>query len=207
LQEEVGLEAIMRTRCSPGLITREFHGNFTYQEPDILVLPNVPRNGSYCIDLSIERELQGDFAYMQTCMLFTTCFGERCIRVMTVALPIAKGLSEVFQSADQVGIARALTHQGNRNIYIYIYTEQLINEVFLAIDRTVSSNLQSGRQFLIHSVLSVMDSYNKEVKGSSSPTQLNICRSLSMLPALVLGILKSVSFFFLFFSLKNIPML
>jgi protein transport protein SEC24 len=196
----------MRTRCSPGIVTREFHGNFTYQEPDILVLPNVPRNGSYCIDLSIERELQGDFAYMQTCMLFTTCFGERCIRVMTMALPIARGLSEVFQSADQVGIARALTHQGNRNIYIY--TEQLINGILLAIDRAISSNLQNGRQFLIHSALSIMDSYNKEIKRSSSPTQLNICRSLSMLPALVLGILKSVSFFFfLFFYLKNIPML
>ncbi|KAI8875971.1 protein transport protein SEC24 [Backusella circina FSU 941] len=174
LQEEIGLEAIMRTRCSPGLVAKEFHGNFTYQEPDILVLPNVPRDGSYCIDLSIERELQGDFAYMQTCMLFTTSFGERCIRVMTISLPIAKGYSEIFQSADQVGIVRALTHQ--------------------AINRAVSNNLQNGKQFLVNSVLSIMDAYTKEILGSNSATQLKICRSLSMLPALILGVLKSEMF-------------
>jgi protein transport protein SEC24 len=112
VKEEIGLEAIIRTRCSPGLVCKSFHGNFSFQEPDIMVLPTVPRDASYCVDLSIERELQGDLAYIQTCMLFTTSFGERCIRVMTTCLPVTRKITEVFYNVDQLSSVRAMAYQG-----------------------------------------------------------------------------------------------
>lgn len=112
MKEEIGLEAIIRTRCSPGLVCKSYHGNFSFQEPDIFVLPNVPRDASYCVDLAIERELQGDLAYVQTCMLFTTSFGERCIRVMTTCLPVTKKITDVFYAADQSSCVRAMAYQG-----------------------------------------------------------------------------------------------
>lgn len=112
IKEEIGLEAIIRTKCSPGIVCKSYHGNFSFQEPDILVLPNVPRDGSYCTDLAIERELQGEYAYVQTCMLFTTCFGERCIRVMTTCIPVTKRVTDVYYAADQLSCVRSLAYQG-----------------------------------------------------------------------------------------------
>lgn len=108
----MGLEAIIRTKCSPGLVCKSFHGNFTLQAPDILVLPNVPKDGSYCIDLAIEGELPGDLAYIQTCMLYTSTFGERLIRVMTTCLPVVRDVSKVFYNADQFSLIRSMAHQG-----------------------------------------------------------------------------------------------
>lgn len=95
--------------------------------PDILVLPNVPRDASYCIDLCIERELQGDLAYMQTCMLYTSSLGERFIRVMTTCLPITRKITELFYAVDQQSAVRAMTYQGKfivkirKSIYLKLH--------------------------------------------------------------------------------------
>ena len=112
LSEEIGLEAVLRTRCSQGIVCRAFYGNCTTRIPDIMALPNVPRDQSYCIELGIEEEIQSSFAHFQTAMLYTTCFGERRIRVMNLCLPVTKSISELYSSVDQVAIARTLCHQG-----------------------------------------------------------------------------------------------
>jgi protein transport protein SEC24 len=127
IKEEIGLEAIVRTRCSPGLIAKSYHGNFSFQEPDILVLPNVPRDSSYCVDLTIDRELQSDLAYIQTCMLFTTSFGERCIRVMTTCLLVTKKITDVFCFADQSSCVRAMAYQGNQKKKKNCFSELVFN--------------------------------------------------------------------------------
>lgn len=116
--EQIGLEAVMRTRCSPGLVCHAFHGNCTTRVPDIMALPNVPRDQSYCIELNLEDDIQSSHVYFQTALLYTTCFGERRIRVINLCLPVARTLPEVFSSVDQVAIARALCHEG-KSITIY----------------------------------------------------------------------------------------
>jgi protein transport protein SEC24 len=112
LSEEIGLEAVMRTRCSPGIICKSFYGNCTTRVPDIMALPNVPRDQSYCIELAIEEDIQSSHAYFQTALLYTTCFGERRIRVMNLCLPVTKSISELYASTNQIAIARTLCHQG-----------------------------------------------------------------------------------------------
>jgi protein transport protein SEC24 len=112
VREEIGLEAIVRTKCSPGLVCKAYHGNFSFQEPDILVLPNVPRDASYCIDLGIESDLPNNLAVIQTCMLFTSTKGERLIRVMTTCLPVTRKIAEVFYAVDQLSLAKAMVCQG-----------------------------------------------------------------------------------------------
>lgn len=112
LSEEIGLEAVMRTRCSEGIICKAFYGNFTTRVPDVMALPNVPRGQSYCVELDLEEDIQSSCVFFQTALLYTTCFGERRIRVMNLCLPVTKSMSELYSSADQVIIARALCHQG-----------------------------------------------------------------------------------------------
>lgn len=195
VKEEIGLEAIIRTKCSPGLVCKSYHGNFSFQEPDILVLPNVPRDGSYCVDLSIERELQGDLAYVQTCMLFTTSFGERCIRVMTTCLPVTRKITDIFYSADQLSCVRSLAYQG---IFFneIVEADYLTYIFYLAIDKAVTFKVRDGKEYLIQKTIAVCSAYSKEIIGiaPSKNSQLNVCRSLSLLPALTLALIKSVSF-------------
>ncbi|KAL7316195.1 COPII subunit, variant 4 [Mucor circinelloides] len=174
--EEIGLEAIVRTKCSPGLACKLYHGNFSFQLPDILVLPNVPRDASYCIDLSIEKELQGDLAYFQTCMLYTSSAGERFIRVMTTCLPVTRKITELFYAVDQQSAVRAMAFQ--------------------ALDKAVTLKIRDGKEYLAQKTMAICNAYSKEVVGivPSKSAQLNVCRSLSLLPAMMLALLKSEAF-------------
>lgn len=175
LSEQVGLEAVMRTRCSPGIVCRAFYGNCTTRVPDIMALPNVPRDQSYCIDLGIEEDIQGSFVHFQTALLYTTCFGERRIRVMNLCLPVTKSISELYSSVDQVALARAICHQ--------------------ATDKGANGKLRDGREYLSKQVVDVCSGYAKEVIGvSSANSQLTVCRELNVLPLLILGVLKTEAF-------------
>ncbi|KAF7721635.1 COPII subunit [Apophysomyces ossiformis] len=176
LGEKIGLEAVMRTRCSPGLVCKAFYGNCTTRVPDVMALPNVPRNQLYCVDIGIEEDIQSPVVFFQTALLYTTCFGERRIRVMNLCLPVTKNLGEVFSSADQVAVARALCHQ--------------------AIDKAATRKLREGRALLSEQTAAICSAYNVHVLGKPNPIagNLSICRNLSLLPLLVLGVLKNETF-------------
>ncbi|KAI8358418.1 hypothetical protein BD560DRAFT_437722 [Blakeslea trispora] len=178
IKEQIGLEAIARTRCSPGLVCSAYYGNFSFQEPDILVMPNVSRDGSYCIDLAIDKDIQDNFVSIQTCMLLTTSQGQRIIRVMTTCLPVTKQVTELFYSADQLSVIRSLAYQ--------------------ALEKASTRKLKDGKDHLIRQTVDICRSYTKEVVGiaPSKSMQLNLCRSLSLLPAIALAILKTEAFNF-----------
>ncbi|KAI8350611.1 Sec23/Sec24 trunk domain-containing protein [Choanephora cucurbitarum] len=178
MKEQIGLEAIVRTRCSPGLVCSAYYGNFSFQEPDILVLPNVSRDGSFCMDLMIDRDIQEEFVSIQTCMLLTTSEGERIIRVMTTCLPVTKYVTELFYSADQFSIARSLAYQ--------------------ALERASTRKIKDGKDYLTRRTVDICRSYSKEVIGllPQKSMQLNVCRSLNLLPAMILAILKTEAFNF-----------
>ncbi|KAI9481440.1 MAG: hypothetical protein EXX96DRAFT_566720 [Benjaminiella poitrasii] len=175
LSEQIGLEAVMRTRCSQGIVCHAFFGNCTTRIPDIMALPNVPRDQSYCIELAIEEEIKSSYVYFQTALLYTTCFGERRIRVMNLCLPVTKSISELYTSINQVALARTLCHQ--------------------ALDKGANGKLRDGRDYLSKSTVDIFGAYGKEVMGiSSANAQLTVCRPLSLLPLLVLGLLKTEAF-------------
>jgi hypothetical protein len=65
----------------------------------------------------------------------------------------------------------------------------------LAIDKAVTIKIRDGKEHLIQRTLDICSAYSKEVIGvvPSKSSQLGLCRSLSLLPALTLALLKSVS--------------
>lgn len=67
----------------------------------------------------------------------------------------------------------------------------------LAIDKAVTFKVRDGKEYLIQKALDICRAYSREVIGitPSKNTQMNICRSLSLLPAMILALIKSVGFF------------
>ncbi|KAI8976442.1 Sec23/Sec24 trunk domain-containing protein [Pilobolus umbonatus] len=172
LSEKIGLEAVMRTRCSQGIVCRSFFGNCTTRVPDIMALPNVPRDQSYCVELGIEEDITTPFVYFQTALLYTTCSSERRLRIMNLCLPVARSLSEVFSSANQVAIARVLCHR--------------------ALDKAVNYKLRDGRDLLAQQCTEIFSQYKKEMASTAATaSQLTISQEMNLLPLLVLGLIKS----------------
>lgn len=65
----------------------------------------------------------------------------------------------------------------------------------IAIDKAITFKVRDGKDYLIRKTLAVCGAYKREVVGMppSKAHQLSVCRSLSMLPAMTLALIKSVS--------------
>ncbi|CAB5132532.1 hypothetical protein RhiirA5_364598 [Rhizophagus irregularis] len=174
LASPVALEAVMRVRASKGIRMTAFHGNFFVRQTDLLALPNVSRDHSYTIEVGIEENITTPTVCFQTALLHTTCFGERRIRVLTLALPVTNSISEVFTSADQIAITTLLANK--------------------AVERSLSSKLEDARDALTNKMIDILGVYKSALTGSQSGAspQLQICDNLKLLPLLSLGLLKHV---------------
>lgn len=114
LEEQIGLEAVIRIRVSKGLRMTEYHGNFFTRSTDLLALPNVPRDQNYCVELAIEEDIKTPTVCFQTALLHTSCTGERRIRVVTLCLPVEHDISKLYSSANQTAIAAYLGAKGKQ---------------------------------------------------------------------------------------------
>lgn len=65
----------------------------------------------------------------------------------------------------------------------------------IALDKAVTLKIRDGKEYLTQKTMAICNAYSKEVVGivPSKSAQLNVCRSLSLLPAMMLALLKSVS--------------
>lgn len=187
------LEAVMRVRASRGqynirpfclyraypviigLRMSSFHGNFFVRSTDLLAMPAVPLDQSYAIEIQIEETINTPFVVFQTAVLHTTCYGERRIRVVTLALPTTSSLSEVFASADQVAIATFFANK--------------------AVERSLTHKLEDARDLIQKSLIDILIAYKTSMTsgGAGASAQLAISENLKMLPVLTLGLLKNVS--------------
>ncbi|KAL4071423.1 Sec23/Sec24 trunk domain-containing protein [Scleroderma yunnanense] len=168
------LEAVMRVRASKGLRMASFHGNFFVRSTDLLAMPAVPTDQSYAIEVQIEDTITAPFVVFQTAVLHTTCYGERRIRVISLALPTTSSLSEVFASADQVAIATFLANK--------------------AVERSLTHKLEDSRDAIMQKLVEILSSYKSSMTaaGAGASAQLAISENLKLLPILVLGLLKNV---------------
>ncbi|KAJ3516013.1 hypothetical protein NLJ89_g1396 [Agrocybe chaxingu] len=174
LAQPIMLEAVMRVRASRGLRMASFHGNFFVRSTDLLAMPAVPQDQSYAIEVQIEEAITTPFVVFQTAVLHTTCYGERRIRVITLAVPTTTNLSEVYASADQIAI---VTYFANK-----------------AVERSLTHKLEDSRDYIFAKLVEILVAYKTSMtsSGAGASAQLAISDNLKMLPVLVLGLLKNV---------------
>lgn len=172
LSMDIALEAVLRVRASTGVRMSAFFGNFFNRSSDLCSFPTFPRDQSYCIEVAIEEQILKPVVYFQAAVLHSTCFGERRIRVMNLAIPTSSKLDDVYASADQLAITNYFTHK--------------------AVEKALSSSLPDARNYLVKSVVDVLNIYRKELVGGnvagSSPLQIST--NLRMLPLLMFSLTK-----------------
>ncbi|OLL24308.1 Protein transport protein sec24 [Neolecta irregularis DAH-3] len=169
LSMEIQLEAVMRVRGAVGLRMSAFYGNFFNRSSDLCAFPSFPRDQSYVVEVSIDEDLKSPFVCIQTAVLHSTCHGERRIRVLTMAIPTAKTLNEVYASADQVAIAAYMTHR--------------------AVERALASKLEEARESIVKTIAGICETYKKNISGGIS---LQLPNNLKLLPLLALGLYKHI---------------
>ncbi|KAF7517640.1 hypothetical protein G7054_g13746 [Neopestalotiopsis clavispora] len=170
LSSEIGLEAVLRVRATTGLRMSTFYGNFFNRSSDLCAFPAFPRDQCYVVEVAIDETLQKNYVCLQAGVLYTTCNGERRIRVMTLAIPTTTNLADVYASADQCAITTYFSHK--------------------AVERALSSGLDAARDALQSKLIELLQTFKKEIGGGGAGLQFPA--NLRGLPALFLGLIKNV---------------
>ena len=173
LSSEIGLEAVLRVRATTGLRMSTFYGNFFNRSSDLCAFPAFPRDQCYVVEVAIDETIQKNFVCLQAGVLYTTCNGERRIRVMTLAIPTTTNIADIYASADQCAVTTYFSHK--------------------AVERALSSGLDAARDALQTKLTELLQTFKKELAGGSmGGSGLQFPANLRGLPILFLGLIKNI---------------
>lgn len=125
-------------------------------------------------DRLIAQPLAVPFVVFQTAVLHTTSFGERRIRVVTLALPTTNSMSELFGSVDQIALTTLLANK--------------------AVERSLQAKIEDARDAVTNKLVDILGVYKQTMTsaGSGASPQLVTAENMKHLPLLLLGLTKHV---------------
>lgn len=168
-----GLEAVMRVRCSQGLQVHDYAGNFCKQTPTDVDLPAIDCDKTIMVSFKHDDKLQdGSECCFQCALLYTTLYGQRRIRITTLALSCTTVLSNVFRGADL-------------DAQFAYYLKQAAKEV-------PAAPLSQVREEMTNFCVTTLSAYRKFCATASSSGQLILPEALKLLPLYTLALTKSV---------------
>eukprot|EP00941_MAST-03F_sp_MAST-3F-sp1_P005150 g5150.t1 len=182
-----GFEAVMRVRCAKGMSVKNFHGNFFIRGTDLLALPNVTEDSTFTVGIKHEQPttvLDSRCMYVQSALLYTTSFGERRIRVNTIAAPVSSLVKEVVESVDLDALICLIGKD--------------------AVDTARLKGLPAARQRLNQQCLDILRGTRKASNPKTAQGQYNqspqrgglvpVSDSLKMLPLYLMSMEKNATF-------------
>jgi protein transport protein SEC24 len=177
MTRKIGLEAVMRVRCTRGLAIHTFHGNFFVRSTDLLALPNVNPDSAFGMQVNIEEPLTDiSTVCFQAAILYTSSRGERRIRIHTYCLPVTKKVNEIVNGADQEAIIGLVSK--------------------MAVDRTLMHSLKEAKDALVNVSVDYIQAYSQAVVSANRNSALMSPYQLRLIPLYILALMKNVAFRF-----------
>ncbi|XP_055517725.1 protein transport protein Sec24B-like isoform X1 [Leucoraja erinacea] len=174
LTRSFGHEGMLRIRCTQGLIVDTFYGNSFLQSMQMLTVPCVYPQAEFAFQMLIDGAIaESSHVIFQCSLLYTSCQGERRVRIYTYCLPVVSSPADVYAGAN-VGIIVGFLSK-------------------MAVDRSVRQSLSSSRDELIKMLTDVLVAYRTSARSPQHAT-LPIPNTLLQLPLYVLALLKQPAF-------------
>jgi len=169
---QTGLEAVLRVRCSAGVMVDGYFGSFSQTPEGDIELPSIDADKTLAVHLKLESDLTADRpAAVQCALLYTATDGTRRIRVHTVSVLVSNNINTLFRAAD---LDALVNFQAKRSI----------------IDPGTLS-MEAARNQLIQTCVQILYVYRKFCATNPAPGQLILPESLKLLPLYTLGLLKN----------------
>jgi protein transport protein SEC24 len=164
----------MRFRCSKGLRVDEYlMGSAKPGDLDVGVA-GIDADSAFGVTFKYDDKLdEAQLACVQCALLYTTAFGERRIRVLTLGVKVASsssGVASLYRYADLDAL-----------------TNILMRQVALA---TAKQTLHQVREAVVSATVSILYTYRKMCASTTSAGQLILPESLKLLPLYVLSLTK-----------------
>lgn len=168
----IAFDSVMRVRSSAGIRATDFYGHYFMSNTTDVELASVDSSKSIAVEIKHDDKLSPEEnVYLQVALLYTSCGGQRRLRVLNLALRATTTISEVFKSCDLDAI-------------MLFFAKQACFKLMELTPKTVKENL-------IHRSAQTLACYRKNCTSPTSAGQLILPECLKLLPLYVSCLIKN----------------
>ncbi|XP_036392862.1 protein transport protein Sec24C isoform X1 [Megalops cyprinoides] len=172
VQKSVGFDAVMRVRTSTGIRATDFFGSFYMSNTTDVELAGLDCDKTVTVEFRHDDKLSEETgALMQCAVLYTSCSGQRRLRIHNLAVNCCSQLADLYRNCE---------------------TDTIINFLAKSAYRSVlSSPTKTVRENLVNQCAQILACYRKNCASPSSAGQLILPECMKLLPVYLNCMLKS----------------
>nr|XP_023659096.1 protein transport protein Sec24C-like isoform X3 [Paramormyrops kingsleyae] len=172
MRKHMGFDAVMRVRTSTGIRATDFFGSFYMSNTTDIELAGLDCDKTITVEFRHDDKLNEDSgALIQCAVLYTSCSGQRRLRVHNLAINCCAQLADLYRNCE---------------------TDALINYFAKYAYRSILSNpTKVVRDSLINQCAQILACYRKNCASPSSAGQLILPECMKLLPVYLNCVLKS----------------
>ncbi|XP_037660052.1 protein transport protein Sec24C isoform X2 [Choloepus didactylus] len=172
MQKIVGFDAVMRVRTSTGIRAVDFFGAFYMSNTTDVELAGLDGDKTVTVEFKHDDRLNEESgALLQCALLYTSCAGQRRLRIHNLALNCCTQLADLYRNCE---------------------TDTLINYMAkFAYRGVLNSPVKTVRDTLITQCAQILACYRKNCASPSSAGQLILPECMKLLPVYLNCVLKS----------------
>ncbi|KAM3591988.1 uncharacterized protein V6R79_010919 [Siganus canaliculatus] len=172
VQKLVGFDAVMRVRTSTGIRATDFFGSFFMSNTTDVELAGLDCDKAITVEFKHDDKLSEETgALMQCAVLYTSCSGQRRLRVHNMAVNCCSQLADLYRNCE---------------------TDTIINYFSKYAFRGILNNpTKAVRDTLVNQCAQILACYRKNCASPSSAGQLILPECMKLLPVYLNCVLKS----------------
>merc|ERR1719210_1189250 len=172
LSRPVVFDAIMRVRTSTGVRPVEFYGSFYMANSTDTELASLNSDMAVACEVKYDDKLtEEDGVYVQAAILFTSCSGQRRLRVINLSLNTGSSMAEMYRNCELDTIVNFMAKH--------------------SISKLMETNPKTVKENLINNCAQILACYRKNCSTPSSAGQLILPECMKLLPLYTNCLLKS----------------
>ncbi|KAL7043785.1 hypothetical protein ACKWTF_001663 [Chironomus riparius] len=171
----VAFDTVMRVRTSTGTRPTDFYGHFFMSNTTDMEIAGIDCDKSVAVEIRHDDKLPPeDNVYVQVALLYTSCGGQRRLRILNLALKTCTQLADLFRSCDLDTLTLFLAKQG--------------------ISRLLEHSPKVFRDNIVNRAAQILACYRKHCASPTSAGQLILPECLKLLPLYISCLLKNDAF-------------
>ncbi|XP_051523291.1 protein transport protein Sec24C isoform X3 [Myxocyprinus asiaticus] len=172
VQKQMGFDAVMRVRTSTGIRATDFFGSFYMSNTTDVELAGLDCDKTVTVEFRHDDKLSEETgALMQCAVLYTSCSGQRRLRIHNMAVNCCSQLADLYRNCETDTIISFFAKYAYRSV--------------------LSSPTKNVRDSLVNQCAQILACYRKNCANPSSAGQLILPECMKLLPVYLNCVLKS----------------
>ncbi|XP_055031587.2 protein transport protein Sec24C isoform X3 [Misgurnus anguillicaudatus] len=172
VQKQMGFDAVLRVRTSTGIRATDFFGSFYMSNTTDVELAGLDCDKTVTVEFRHDDKLSEETgALMQCAVLYTSCSGQRRLRIHNMAVNCCSQLADLYRNCETDTIINFLAKYAYRSL--------------------LSGPTKNVRDSLVNQCAQILACYRKNCASPSSAGQLILPECMKLLPVYLNCVLKS----------------